>query len=189
MTPARSFYERKKAKATQLFAQSQGPKDRVGPRAKVYFTMAELDKQQSQCIRVREYDEDPSRERERGRVADNYHEYILEVTTEVSSSSKPSAAPSLQQSVVTNVSHLESNRRRRFLNAPSRVVQDLFLPIGFPSSVSPGYLEYQLYDSVQGLSSYLRGVLCNAQVLNAVGVGKAEATALSAAMTWAMKDG
>jgi hypothetical protein len=42
---------------------------------------------------------------------------------------------------------------------------------------------------VQGLCSYLRGVLCSAAVLEAAGVGNAEATALAAATTWALKDG
>jgi hypothetical protein len=37
--------------------------------------------------------------------------------------------------------------------------------------------------------SYLRGVLCSAAVLEAAGVSNAEATELSAALTWAMKDG
>ena len=69
------------------------------------------------------------------------------------------------------------------------IIQDLLLPIGYPSSVADGYMEYQFYDSLQGLCSYLRGVLCSAQVLQAAGVGTAEATAMSAAMTWALKDG
>lgn len=55
--------------------------------------------------------------------------------------------------------------------------------------MNDGYLQYQIYDSVQGLSSYLRGVLCSASVLEAAGVGSAQATALSAAVTWALKDG
>jgi hypothetical protein len=69
----------------------------------------------------------------------------------------------------------QHNRRWRpqqLLQTPARVVQELFLPIGFPSSVNQGYLEYQFYDSLQGLCSYLRGVLCTAKVLQAAGVGK-----------------
>lgn len=45
-----------------------------------------------------------------------------------------------------------------------------------------GYLEYQIYDSLQGLCSYLRGVVSTSAVLAAAGVGDAEATAMSAAM-------
>jgi len=73
--------------------------------------------------------------------------------------------------------------------APVKVLRELFLPIGFPNTVRDGYWEYQAYDSLQGLCSYLRGVVCNAHVLQAAGVGNAEATAISAALTWALKDG
>ncbi|KAL7528748.1 hypothetical protein ACHAXR_002608, partial [Thalassiosira sp. AJA248-18] len=66
---------------------------------------------------------------------------------------------------------------------------DLFLPIGYPATVADGYIEYQFYDSLQGLCSYLRGVVSTSAVLSATGVGDAEATAMSAAMTWAVRDG
>lgn len=62
------------------------------------------------------------------------------------------------------------------------VCRDLFLPIGYPASVAEGYLEYQCYDSLQGLCSYLRGVVATSAVLSATGVGDAEATAMGAAM-------
>ncbi|KAL7568822.1 hypothetical protein ACA910_007236 [Epithemia clementina (nom. ined.)] len=78
---------------------------------------------------------------------------------------------------------------QRWLRAPMVVAKELFLPIGYPKTVHSGYLEYQCYDSLQGLCSYLRGVLCSAQVLQAAGVGNQEATAWAAALTWAMKDG
>lgn len=71
----------------------------------------------------------------------------------------------------------------------NKILSDLFLPVGYPATVRAGYLEYQVYDSIQGLCSYLRGVLCSAAVLEAAGVGNAEATALAAATTWALKDG
>ncbi len=70
-----------------------------------------------------------------------------------------------------------------------RVLSDLFLPIGYPTSVNQGYIQYQFYDSIQGLCSYLRGVVCTSAVLTAAGVGDAEAVATSAAVQWAMKDG
>jgi hypothetical protein len=77
----------------------------------------------------------------------------------------------------------------RFVMAPLTVGKELFLPLDYPQSVREGYLEYQLYDSLQGLCSYLRGVLCSAQVLQAAGVGNDNATAWGAALTWALKDG
>jgi len=68
-------------------------------------------------------------------------------------------------------------------------LSSLFLPVGYPSTVADGYAQYQLYDSVQGLCSYLRGVVSSAHILQAAGVGSSEATAWSAALTWAIKDG
>ncbi|EFN54602.1 hypothetical protein CHLNCDRAFT_135084 [Chlorella variabilis] len=44
-----------------------------------------------------------------------------------------------------------------------------FLPEGFPHSVSSDYLPYQLWDSIQGLSSYLRGMLSSQAMLAGVG--------------------
>lgn len=80
-------------------------------------------------------------------------------------------------------------KARTLLNRLRQLGQDLFLPVGYPNSVAEGYLEYQLYDSVQGLCTYLRGVVSTSAVLVAAGVGDAEATAMSAAMTWAIRDG
>lgn len=65
----------------------------------------------------------------------------------------------------------------------------LFLPVGFPRTVRPEYLEYQAWDTVQALSSYLRGILCTRAVLAGVGVGDATATPLAAAVTWVLRDG
>jgi hypothetical protein len=44
----------------------------------------------------------------------------------------------------------------------------------YPDTVADGYLEYQIYDSIQGLCSYLRGVVSTSAVLMAAGVGDAE---------------
>mmetsp|Transcript_11883 Transcript_11883/g.25324 ORF Transcript_11883/g.25324 Transcript_11883/m.25324 type:complete len:590 (-) Transcript_11883:322-2091(-) len=74
-------------------------------------------------------------------------------------------------------------------NKSQKLCRDLFLPIDYPKSVADGYLEYQFYDSLQGLCSYLRGVVATSAVLSATGVGDADATAMSAAMTWAVRDG
>jgi len=76
-----------------------------------------------------------------------------------------------------------------FVTVPSRVTRDLFLPLGYPHSVGKEYMTYQICDSLQGLCSYLRGVVATSAVLKAAGVGNANATAMSAAMTWAMRDG
>lgn len=69
------------------------------------------------------------------------------------------------------------------------MLRDVFLPIGFPHSVRQEYLAYQYWDGIQGLSSYLRGVLTSKQILIASGVGDSNASALSAVLIWAFRDG
>jgi hypothetical protein len=60
---------------------------------------------------------------------------------------------------------------------------DAFLPQGFPDTVSPDYLDYQLWDTAQAFCSYITGTLANQAVLKGVGVGDVEATAVGAALT------
>lgn len=81
------------------------------------------------------------------------------------------------------------DKARSLVSRLQQVGRDLFLPVGYPDSVADGYLEYQFYDSIQGLCTYLRGVVSTSALLSAAGVGNAEATAMSAAMAWAIRDG
>ena len=69
------------------------------------------------------------------------------------------------------------------------VFYTVFLPRGYPQSVRPEYLQYQLYDSLQGICSYLRAVLCYRGIFTGAGVGDAAATPLAAALSWVLKDG
>ena len=68
-------------------------------------------------------------------------------------------------------------------------LQDAFLPEGYPASVSPDYLEYQMWDTAQAFASYTCGVLSTHAVLTGMGVGEAEASALAATSQWILKDG
>jgi len=65
----------------------------------------------------------------------------------------------------------------------------LLLPAGYPNTVTPDYLEFQLWDTIQAACSYLRGILCTQAVLVGVGVGDASATATSATVQWVLRDG
>jgi len=65
----------------------------------------------------------------------------------------------------------------------------MFLPEGYPMSVSSDYTEYQMYDTLQALCSSVTGTLSTTAVLKGVGVGNAEATAASATMRWLIRDG
>nr|KAF6439885.1 hypothetical protein HJG63_001706 [Rousettus aegyptiacus] len=63
----------------------------------------------------------------------------------------------------------------------------VFLPQGFPDSVSPDYLPYQLWDSVQAFASSLSGSLATHAVLLGIGVGNANASVSAATATWLVK--
>ncbi|XP_055993694.1 RUS family member 1 [Sorex fumeus] len=69
-----------------------------------------------------------------------------------------------------------------------RGLQAVFLPRGFPDSVSPDYLPYQLWDSVQAFASSLCGSLATHAVLVGLGVGNSEASVSAATATWLVKD-
>ncbi|KAH7489099.1 hypothetical protein KRP22_012296 [Phytophthora ramorum] len=71
----------------------------------------------------------------------------------------------------------------------TRELQEMFLPAGYPDSVSEDYLSFQFWDTLQAMCSYLRGVLATQSVLQSVGVGDDKATPLAAALQWVLRDG
>lgn len=75
------------------------------------------------------------------------------------------------------------------LSGLSRELQEMFLPAGYPDSVSEDYLAFQFWDTMQAMCSYLRGVLATQSVLQSVGVGDDKATPLAAALQWVLRDG
>ena len=91
--------------------------------------------------------------------------------------------------VMTNPDKSTFAPHRNALKYLQRIFVQLFLPLGYPHSVDPTYLPYQIYDAIQGLCSYLRGVVSTSAVLKTVGVGDDSTTAMSAAMAWALRDG
>uniref|UniRef100_K3WNG6 DUF647 domain-containing protein n=1 Tax=Globisporangium ultimum (strain ATCC 200006 / CBS 805.95 / DAOM BR144) TaxID=431595 RepID=K3WNG6_GLOUD len=71
----------------------------------------------------------------------------------------------------------------------TRELKEMFLPAGYPDSVSEDYLAFQFWDTIQAMCSYLRGVLATQSVLQSVGVGNDKATPLAAALQWVLRDG
>lgn len=65
----------------------------------------------------------------------------------------------------------------------------VFLPQGYPDSVSKDYLPYQLWDSIQAFASSITGTLSTHAVLKGAGVGDESATPMAATITWLLKDG
>ncbi|XP_062294908.1 RUS1 family protein C16orf58 homolog [Scomber scombrus] len=86
-------------------------------------------------------------------------------------------------------------RRREEREGQSRgnsvigVFKSVFLPQGYPESVSEDYLQYQFWDTVQAFSSSLSGTLATQASLKGVGVGNQEATVAAATVTWLLRDG
>ncbi|XP_055008473.1 RUS1 family protein C16orf58 homolog isoform X2 [Boleophthalmus pectinirostris] len=69
------------------------------------------------------------------------------------------------------------------------IFKSVFLPQGFPESVSADYLQYQLWDTAQAFCSSLSGTLATQASLKGVGVGNQEATVAAATTTWILRDG
>ncbi|EXB44838.1 hypothetical protein L484_026418 [Morus notabilis] len=61
-------------------------------------------------------------------------------------------------------------------------------PKGFPSSVTPDYVPFQVWDSLQGLSTYIRTMLSTQALLSAFGVGEKSATVIGATFQWFLRD-
>ncbi|KAF8550345.1 DUF647-domain-containing protein [Imleria badia] len=68
------------------------------------------------------------------------------------------------------------------------ILSDLFLPAGYPSSVSPDYLQYQIYNAIQAFCNSLSGLLASRGALEGVGVGDASASATHALLLTVLKD-
>ncbi|KAF6165061.1 hypothetical protein GIB67_000645 [Kingdonia uniflora] len=60
--------------------------------------------------------------------------------------------------------------------------------LGFPSSVTPDYVSFQIWDSLQGLSTYIRTMLSTQALLSAIGVGEKSATVMGATFQWFLRD-
>uniref|UniRef100_A0A6B2EJK5 Uncharacterized protein n=1 Tax=Phlebotomus kandelakii TaxID=1109342 RepID=A0A6B2EJK5_9DIPT len=74
-------------------------------------------------------------------------------------------------------------------NGLIRLFQQIFLPHGYPDSVSEDYLEYQIWDTVQAFCSTITGTLTTHAILKGIGVGTDAVNPLSATLTWVLKDG
>lgn len=91
----------------------------------------------------------------------------------------------------SSTGQLKSMKSRRLASSTSIVAEfhSMFLPAGYPTSVTDEYLSFQCWDTLQAMSSYLRGVLATQSVLQSVGVGSDSATPLAAAIQWIFRDG
>ncbi|OLN81932.1 RUS1 family protein-like protein 2 [Colletotrichum chlorophyti] len=70
-----------------------------------------------------------------------------------------------------------------------QVILDAFLPTGYPDSVTPDYIGYQTFDSLQAFFSTITGLLANRAILQGLGVGDANSSATYALLLTILKDG
>ncbi|XP_054745217.1 RUS family member 1 [Anastrepha obliqua] len=70
-----------------------------------------------------------------------------------------------------------------------RFLQKIFLPKGYPDSVSEDYAAYQVWDTIQAFCSTICGTLCTHAILKGIGVGNDNITAYSATVAWILKEG
>ncbi|CAL1708524.1 unnamed protein product [Somion occarium] len=64
----------------------------------------------------------------------------------------------------------------------------IFLPAGYPATVSPDYLQCQIYYGVQAFCSSLAGLIASRAVLEGHGIGKADASATDAMLLTLLQD-
>ncbi|RBR05789.1 uncharacterized protein FIESC28_11304 [Fusarium coffeatum] len=79
---------------------------------------------------------------------------------------------------------LESKARTSLL--PS--MREVFMPVGYPHSVSSDYFNYQLFDSLQAFFSTITSLLANRALLQGLGVGDANSSATFAMFLTVLKD-
>ena len=65
----------------------------------------------------------------------------------------------------------------------ARVFLRTVLPVGYPQSVAPEYVKFQLYDTLQEASGYFRGLLSTQAYLTGLGVGDESTSPIAAVIT------
>ncbi|KAI1760490.1 vitamin B6 photo-protection and homoeostasis-domain-containing protein [Hypoxylon sp. FL1150] len=67
-------------------------------------------------------------------------------------------------------------------------IMDVFLPAGYPYSVTRDYTPYQVYDSLQAFSSTIAGLLSSRAVLQGFGVGDSTSSATAAVLLTVLQE-
>ncbi|KAL6573516.1 Protein root UVB sensitive 3 [Orobanche hederae] len=98
------------------------------------------------------------------------------------------ASSNLTKTATITVSGDSIQKSARLFNHLSRRILDAFVPEGFPTSVTPDYVPFQVWDSLQGLSTYMRTMLSTQALLSAIGVGEKSATVIGATFQWFLRD-
>ncbi|GJQ08305.1 hypothetical protein GpartN1_g96.t1 [Galdieria partita] len=65
----------------------------------------------------------------------------------------------------------------------------IYLPDGYPNSVTKDYLSYSIWRAIQNLAASVMGVFATEALLFGLGLGRKSTPATSAAISWVLKDG
>ncbi|KAL4948738.1 vitamin B6 photo-protection and homoeostasis-domain-containing protein [Aspergillus filifer] len=87
-----------------------------------------------------------------------------------------------------DIEHTSSASTQWSLSSLRSLLIDVFLPAGYPHSVSDDYIPYQIFDSLQAFSSSIAGLLASRSVLQGVGVGNASASPTNALLLHILQD-
>ncbi|KAG6429785.1 hypothetical protein SASPL_107838 [Salvia splendens] len=112
----------------------------------------------------------------------------MEPETSVIEEWNGSASSKLTKTATFTVAGATVRKSSLRFNHLSRRILDAFVPEGFPGSVTPDYVPFQIWDSLQGLSTYVRTMLSTQALLSAIGVGEKSATVIGATFQWFLRD-
>ncbi|RKF77719.1 RUS1 family protein-like protein [Golovinomyces cichoracearum] len=79
------------------------------------------------------------------------------------------------------------SKEKKIYNYLKNVIE-IFLPVGYPNSVTADYLPYQIFDSLQAFSSSIAGMITSRALLEGIGVGDSTASPTSALLLSAMQE-
>ncbi|KAG2066874.1 DUF647-domain-containing protein [Suillus decipiens] len=94
---------------------------------------------------------------------------------------------------IARTTNIKASPQTRLYNAKSfqalgHSILAIFLPAGYPNTVTPDYLHYQMYNDVQEFCSSVSGLLASRGALEGFGVGDASASATQALLLSVLKD-
>ncbi|KPA78344.1 hypothetical protein ABB37_06473 [Leptomonas pyrrhocoris] len=82
-----------------------------------------------------------------------------------------------------------ASRQRRLRRRVQATLERIFLPAGYPNSVTDDLLTFALWDTAQVLANSVMAALSMRAVLLGVGVGESTANLTSSTLSWMMRDG
>ncbi|KAH9849042.1 DUF647-domain-containing protein [Lenzites betulinus] len=99
-----------------------------------------------------------------------------------------SGGPKHSRDAVIEKSTHEKHSTTRSTHDWRRLLGNVFLPEGYPYTVSSDYLQYQIWNALQAFCSSLAGLFASRAVLQGHGVGNASASATNAILLTVIQD-